>query len=34
MSKYGFVAWAMKRGMPEDLIDSIWKLHEADEKAH
>lgn len=34
MSREGFVYWAMKRGMPEDLIDSIWKLHEADKKAH
>lgn len=34
MSKEGFIQWATKRGMPEDLIDSIWKLHEADEEAH
>jgi predicted kinase len=34
MSKEGFVQWATKRGMPEDLIDSIWKLHEADKEAH
>lgn len=34
MSKEGFVQWAEKRGMPEDLIDSIWKLHEADKEAH
>ena len=34
MSKEGFVHWATRRGMPEDLIDSIWKLHEADKEAH
>lgn len=34
MSKEGFVHWAARRGMPEDLIDSIWKLHEADKEAH
>lgn len=34
MSKDGFVHWAARRGMPEDLIDSIWKLHEADKEAH
>ena len=34
MSKEGFVHWATRRGMPEDLIDSIWKLHEADLEAH
>lgn len=33
-SKEEFVQWAEKRGMPEDLIDSIWKLHEADKEAH
>lgn len=32
-SKEGFVQWATKRGMPEDLIDSIWKLYEADKEA-
>jgi hypothetical protein len=34
MSKEGFVQWATRRKMPEDLIDSIWKLHEADKEAH
>ena len=34
MSKEGFVQWATRRRMPEDLIDSIWKLHEADKEAH
>ena len=34
MSKEGFVQWATRRKMPEDLIDSIWKLHEADMEAH
>ena len=34
MSKDEFATWAVKRGMPEDLIDSIWKLHEADKEAH
>jgi predicted kinase len=34
MSKEGFIQWATRRGMPEDLIDSIWKLHEADMEAH
>lgn len=33
-SREGFVQWAMRRGMPDDLIDSIWKLHEADKEAH
>ena len=33
-SKEEFVLWATKRGMPGDLIDSIWKLHEADKEAH
>jgi predicted kinase len=34
MSKEGFAQWATRRRMPEDLIDSIWKLHEADKEAH
>jgi predicted kinase len=34
MSKEGFILWATRRGMPEDLVDSIWKLHEADKEAH
>lgn len=33
-SKEEFVYWVARRGMPEDLIDSIWKLHEADKEAH
>lgn len=33
-SRDEFVHWATRRGMPEDLIDSIWKLHEADKEAH
>ena len=33
-SKEEFVQWATKRGMFENLIDSIWKLHEADKEAH
>ena len=33
-SREEFVHWATRRGMPEDLIDSIWKLHEADKEAH
>lgn len=34
MSREEFTCWATRRGMPEDLIDSIWKLHEADLSAH
>lgn len=33
-SKEEFAQWGTKRGMPEDLIDSIWELHEADKEAH
>ena len=33
-SKEEFDNWATRCGMPEDLIDSIWKLHEADMEAH
>ena len=33
-SRDDFVLWATRRHMPEDLIDSIWKLHEADKEAH
>lgn len=33
-SRDEFVHWATRRDMPEDLIDSIWKLHEADLEAH
>ena len=33
-SKEEFVLWATKRGIFENLIDSIWKLHEADKEAH
>lgn len=33
-SRDDFIRWAARRGMPEDLIDSIWKLHEADMEAH
>ena len=33
-SREEFVQWATRRGMPVDLIESIWTLHEADLEAH
>ena len=34
MSEEDFRQWAIKRRMPESMIDTIWELHKADLEAH